>query len=137
MIAGADLVVNLADVVLRAEYLVRRTDMAVGTEPAMRWKFGPGASGEYDDHFVKHGFYAEAEIPIGRVDAFARFDGLFRSGNVLADSALSQRSRLVRYTAGAAVRVSDNVRIKSSVEYYDFNDLDDDVALHIGVATPF
>jgi hypothetical protein len=137
LIAGADLVVNLADVVLRAEYLVRRTDMAVGTEPAMRWKFGPGASGEYDDHFVKHGFYAEAEIPIGRVDAFARFDGLFRSGNVLADSALSQRSRLVRYTAGAAVRVSDNVRIKSSVEYYDFNDLDDDVALHIGVATPF
>jgi hypothetical protein len=137
LIAGADLVVNLADLVLRAEYLMRRTDMAVGDEPAERWKFGPDASGAYDDHFVKHGFYAEAEVPIGRVDAFARFDGLFRAGNVLADSALSQRSRLLRYTAGAAVRISDNVRLKSSVEYYDFNDLDDDVALHIGVATPF
>jgi hypothetical protein len=137
LITGADLVVNLAGVVLRAEYLMRRTDMAVGADPAARWKFGPNASGAYDDHFIKHGFYAEAEIPIGRVDAFARFDGLFRTGNVLAESALSQRSRLLRYTAGAAVRISDNIRLKSSVEYYDFNDLDDDVALHIGVATPF
>ena len=137
VIAGADLVVSLADIVLRAEYLIRRTDMAVGADPAARWKFGPDASGEYDDHFVKHGFYAEAEVPIGRVDAFARFDGLFRTGNVLADSALSARSRLLRYTAGVAVRISESVRIKSSVEYYQFNDLNDDVALHIGVATPF
>ena len=137
VIAGADLVVNLADVVLRAEYLARRTDMAVGATPAERWKFGPDASGNYDDHFFKHGFYAEAEVPIGRVDAFARFDGLFRQGNVLADSELSASSRLLRYTAGAAVRISDSVRLKSSVEYYQFNDLNDDIALHIGVATPF
>ena len=137
LIVGADIVVNLADVVIRAEYLARRTDMAVGGNPATRWKFGPDASGAYDDRFVKHGFYAEAEVPIGRVDAFARFDGLFRSGNVLADSPLSEHSRLLRYTAGAAVRISDSVRLKSSVEYYQFNDLDDDVALHIAVATPF
>ena len=73
----------------------------------------------------------------GRIGAAARFDGLFRSGNVLADSPLSEHSRLLRYTAGAAVRISDSVRLKSSVEYYQFNDLNDDVALHIGVATPF
>ena len=140
VIGGADLVANLDGIVLRAEYLARRTDMAVtvpGVDPAMRWKYGPGRDGRYDDHFFKHGFYAEAEVPIGRVDAFARFDGLLRFGNVLAGSALSSSSTLLRYTAGAAIRISDNIRLKTSVEYYQFNDLPDDVALHIGVATPF
>ncbi|HSR96708.1 MAG TPA: hypothetical protein VLM79_06630 [Kofleriaceae bacterium] len=137
VIAGADLVVSLAAVVIRAEYLARRTDMAVGSDPATRWKYGPNASGDYDDHFVKHGFYAEAEVPVGRVDAFARFDGLLRSGNVLAESPLSSSSTLLRYTAGAAIRISDSVRLKTSVEYYQFSDLADDLALHIGVATPF
>jgi len=140
VIGGADLVANLDGIVLRAEYLARRTDMAVtvpGVDPAMRWKYGPGRDGRYDDHSFKHGFYAEAEVPIGRVDAFARFDGLLRFGNVLAGSALSSSSTLLRYTAGAAIRISDNIRLKTSVEYYQFNDLPDDVALHIGVATPF
>lgn len=139
-IAGADLVANLDGIVIRTEYLARRTDMAVtvpGVDPATRWKYGPGSDGRYDDHFFKHGFYAEAEVPIGRVDAFARFDGLLRFGNVLADSTLSSRSTLLRYTAGAAIRISDSIRLKTSVEYYQFNDLPDDLALHIGVATPF
>jgi hypothetical protein len=142
LIAGADLVANLEGVVLRAEYLARRTDMSVGADPAMRWKFGPGSDGKYDDHFFKHGFYAEAEVPIGRVDAFARFDGLLRFGNVLAgagmpSNALSSSSRVLRYTAGAAIRIIENVRLKTSVEYYQFNDLPSDLALHLAVATPF
>lgn len=136
LIAGADLVASLDGVVLRAEYLARRTDMAVGTDPSL-WKYGPGADGRLDDHFVKHGFYAEAEIPIGPVDVFGRFDGLLRYGNVLAGSELSSSSKLFRYTAGAAIRLSANIRLKASIEYYQFNDFDDDVALHLGVATPF
>jgi hypothetical protein len=136
-IAGGDLVANLGAVILRAEYLVRRTDMAIGDVPVLRWKFGPNASGQYDDHFMKHGFYAEAEAPIGRFDVFGRFDGLLRRGNVLVGSALSSRSQLLRYTAGAAFRIVDAIRIKASVEYYDFNDLPNDVALHLGVATAF
>jgi hypothetical protein len=137
VIGGADIAVNLEDVVIRAEYLVRRTDMAVGPDPAMRWKYQPPPGGSYDDHFFKHGFYAEAEVPIGRVDAFARFDGLLRFGNVLSDSPLSSSAKLLRYTAGAAVRISDNIRLKTSVEYYQFADFSDELALHIGVATPF
>jgi hypothetical protein len=140
VIAGADLVANLDGIVIRTEYLARRTDMAVtvpGVDPATRWKYGPGRDGRYDDHAFKHGFYAEAEVPIGRVDVFTRFDGLLRFGNVLTGSALSSSSRLLRYTAGAAIRISDNIRLKTSVEYYQFNDLPDDLALHIGVATPF
>lgn len=136
-IAGADLVASLDGLILRAEYLVRRTDMDVGDAPRARWKYEPGADGRYDDHFWKHGFYAEAELPIGNLDAFARFDGLLRFGNVLAASPLSSRARVLRYTLGAAYRISANIRVKASAEYYDFNDFSDDVALHLGIATPF
>jgi hypothetical protein len=127
LIAGADLVANLESIVIRAEYLARRTDMAVAA--------GPGLPP--DAHFFKHGFYAEAEVPLGAVDAFARFDGLLRSGDVAAMTALSANSRVLRYTAGAAIRMSANIRLKTSVEYYQFTDFGNDVALHIGVATPF
>ena len=137
VIAGADIALSLAGVSFRGEYLARRTDMAIGSNPSARWKYGPGSDGRYDDHFFKHGFYAEAEAPIGRVDAFARFDGLLRFGNVLEGSPLSSSSRVLRYTAGAAIRIVADVRLKSSVEYYRFNDLPDDVALHLAVATPF
>jgi hypothetical protein len=46
-----------------------------------------------------------------------------RFGNVLAapgatSSALTSSSKLLRYTAGAAIRLIDNVRLKASVEYY-------------------
>jgi hypothetical protein len=139
LIGGGDLVLNLEGVVLRAEYLLRRTDMAIGTDPTTRWKYGPGANGEYDDHFFKHGFYAQVEVPIGAVDAFARFDGLLRYGNVLMGSPLTTSSRLLRYTGGASVRISDNIRIKASAEYYQTNAsaIGDDVALHLALATPF
>jgi len=137
LIAGADASLTLAGVIVRAEYLVRRTEVAIGNNPAARWKYGPGRDGRYDDDFTKHGFYAEAEVPIGRVDAFARFDGLLRFGNVLASSALSSSARVLRTTAGAAIRLSANIRLKASAELYQFNDLGNDVALHLAVATPF
>jgi hypothetical protein len=136
LIAGADLVANLDGVVLRAEYLARRTDVDIASNPGL-WRYGPGPDGKYDPYFVKHGFYAEAEVPIGNLDAFARFDGLLRFGNVLTTSALSSSSRMLRYTAGAAYRISASIRIKASVEYYHYSDFSDDVALHLGVATPF
>jgi hypothetical protein len=139
VIAGGDVVVNLDAIVLRAEYLVRRTDMAVADKVPTFWKYGPNQQGRFDDHFLKHGFYAETEVPIGRVDVFARFDGLIRSGNLPAGSLLTSNARLLRYTAGAAVRISENIRIKASAEYYqlDVREIGDDVALHLGVATPF
>lgn len=137
LIGGADVVVNLDAVVLRAEYLVRRTDVSTADKPPSYWKYGPGPDGQFDDHFFKHGFYAETEIPLGRVDAFARFDGLLRFGNLPMMSRLSSSARLLRYTVGAAVRISENIRIKTSAEYYQTSDLGNDVALHVAVATPF
>jgi hypothetical protein len=136
-ILGGDAVANLSGLVLRAEYLVRNTDVAIGADPAARWKEGPDAGGRYLDHFTKHGFYLEAEVPVGRVDAFARFDGLLRFGNVVKASVLTPRASVLRYTAGAALRLSDNLRLKASAELYQFDDLADELALQFGVATPF
>jgi hypothetical protein len=132
-IAGIDATAVLERVTVRGEYLVRRTEMAPGMDPATRFKYAPGRNGFF---FLKHGLYLEAEVPLGRVDLLARFDGLRRVGNVLASSALTDDSSVYRYTAGVAIRVG-NARVKSSVELYDFSDFAYELALHLGLATPF
>jgi hypothetical protein len=132
-IAGIDATVVLDRVTLRSEYLVRRTEMAPGTDPATRFKYAPGANGFF---FLKQGFYLEAEVPLGRVEMLARFDGLRRVGNVLASSALTDKTSVYRYTAGIAVRVG-TARLKSSIELYDFSDFAYELATHLGFATPF
>ena len=135
-IAGADAVLQIDHVFLRAEYLLRRTQIALGDDPLARFKYGP-AGGRFDDHLLKDGFYAEAEAPVGRVDLIARWDGLRRWGNVLATSELRENSILLRYTAAAAIRIASGVRIKASVEEYDFSDLPDELAVHLGVVGSF
>jgi hypothetical protein len=124
-------------VFLRAEYLVRRTEIAVGDGAATSLKYGPGTDGMYDDHVLKDGFYAETEIPFGRVDLVARWDGLRRFGNVVATSQLRSNSVVLRYTLAAAVRLISSIRLKASVEEYDFSDFPDELALHLGVAGSF
>jgi hypothetical protein len=136
-IAGADVTATLGRLILRGEYLVRRTQMALGSDPASRFKYGPGPDGEFADYFVKDGFYAEAELGLGRLDLVGRFDGLRRKGNVLATSALSDRSTIYRSTLAAAIRVDGDVRIKTSFEHYAFSDFADELAIHLGVATAF
>jgi len=135
-IAGADAVLQIDHVFLRAEYLLRRTEIALGDDPLARFKYGP-AGGRFDDHLLKDGFYAELEAPVGRVDLIARWDGLRRWGNVLATSELRENSILLRYTAAAAIRIAAGVRIKASVEEYDFSDLPDELAVHLGVVGSF
>jgi len=135
-IAGVDAAVDLEGVIVRGEYLLRRTEMALGTDPASRFKFGPGADGTFDDFFVKEGFYLEGEVPFGDVSLIARWDGLRRRGNVLASSPLDDRSSLLRYTVGTAIKAG-TLRVKASAELYQFKELDSEVALHLGVATPF
>jgi len=137
VIVGVDAVAQLGLVALRGEYMIRRTQMALTADPSTRFKYGPGPDGRYADYFVKDGFYLEAEAPIGRVATFVRWDGLRRRGNVLATSELSSRASVYRFTAGVAVRVDNEVRIKASAELYRFNDFANELAIHLGVATPF
>ena len=133
-IAGAHLVLQFARVFFRAEYLARRTEMALGDDPAQRFKYGPGKNGRYDPYFLKQGFYTELELPAGdRVDFILRWDGLRRQGNVLRTSELRSDSGLLRYTAGASVKVRGAVRLKLSGEFYDFSDFADEVAIHLAL----
>jgi hypothetical protein len=134
-IAGADLAVQFARIFLRTEYLLRRTDMALGTDPSARFKYGPGKNGRYDPSFLKHGFYAELELPVtDRIDAIVRWDGLRRQGNVLRTSELRSDSALLRYTVGGSIRLRGATRIKVSGEAYDFSDFQDEIAIHVAVA---
>ncbi len=65
------------------------------------------------------------EVPLtGIVDLVARADGLYRQGNVLADSLLTNRSWMARETLGVAVGVTRNLRVKNSVEAWQFSDAD-------------
>jgi hypothetical protein len=133
-IAGADLVVQIARVFLRAEYLIRRTEMTLGPDPSLQFKYGPGKDGKYDPYFLKQGFYAELEVPLlDRVDAILRWDGLRRQGNVVRTSELRSDSALLRYTAGTSVRIRGATRIKLSGEFYDFSDFKDEIAIHLAV----
>jgi hypothetical protein len=136
IIGGVDATIDLRRLIIRGEYLLRRTEMFLGDDPASRFKYGPDAGGRFDDFFVKDGFYLEAEVPLPGVELVARWDGLRRIGNVLAGSQLGSDTSLLRYTAGAAVRFGA-IRVKGSVELYDFRDFDRELALHLGLATPF
>jgi hypothetical protein len=137
VIGGVDAVLQLGSIYLRAEYLIRATQVALGDDPATRFKYGPGPDGTYADYFTKDGFYGEAEIPFGPTSVIGRWDGLRRKGNVLAGSALSSDASLYRYTAALAYRLDSGIRIKTSAEYYQFGDYPHEVALHLGAATAF
>lgn len=137
-IAGVDLYTRLGIIDFRAEYLVRRMQMPVGEDGGERFKYGPGEDGEYDDYFLKDGFYVESNLPIlTRLELVARFDGLRRIGNVLANSPLHARSTVLRYTFGTNVVFDGSVRLKLSGEYYDFSDFDDEIAANVGVVAAF
>jgi hypothetical protein len=135
-IAGADASLAIGRTTLRAEYLIRRTKMSLGDDPAMRWKYGPGAAG-YDPWFVKEGWDTELEVPAGRVDLIGRWDGLRRLGNVLATSPLRSDSIVFRYTGAISYHLRRDLRLKASAEVYDFSDFSDELAFHLGLAGPF
>ena len=137
VIGGVDTVWRIGQLTVRGEYLVRRTQFALGDDPLARFRYGPGADGEFDDFFVKHGFYAEVERPFGKLDVLLRFDGLRRVGNVVADSPLRKVSEILRYTGALGYRIHGPLRLKTSVEIYDFSDFEDEIAIHAGLAGPF
>jgi hypothetical protein len=137
-IVGADLYLRLWDFDLHAEYLIRRQEMPLGDDPDSTFRYGPSSEGEYDDFFLKDGFYVEGTLPASqRLELVARFDGLRRIGNVTLNSPLAKRSSVLRYTAGLNVVLDGSVRLKFSGEFYDFSDFDDEVALNAGVAAAF
>jgi len=134
-VAGAHLIFQVSRIFLRTEYVMRRTEMALGDDPAARFKYGPGKNGKYDPYFLKQGFYAELEVPVtDRLDLVARWDGLRRQGNVLRTSELRSDSAVLRYTLGGSFKVRGATRIKLSGELYDFSDFANEIAIHLALA---
>ena len=136
VVLGAQASLQVKRAFLRAEYLVRRTEMALGMDPAARFRYGPGMDG-WDPYFVKEGFYSELEAPIDRFDVVLRWDGLRRRGNVVNTSDLRSDSAVLRYTVGASYALRDALRLKLSAELYDFSDFEDETVVHMGIAGPF
>jgi len=137
LLLGADLVLRIDRWTLRAEYLVRRTKMALGEDPGSTFRYGPGADGKFDPYSLKEGFYGELAFPLGPLEGVARVDGLRRTGNVALTSELRSESLVVRYTVGTAINLVRDWRIKLSGEFYDFSDFDDEVGVHLGVVGAF
>ena len=136
-ILGGDASLQLGRVMLRAEYLRRRTELSLGDDPASRFRYGPGADGTFSTFSIKDGFDAEAEVRLGKLELIGRWDGLRRVGNVLATSEMRSRSAVLRYTAAATYKLTGALRLKTSVELYDFSDFEDELAFHLGIAGPF
>ncbi|MEO8706131.1 MAG: hypothetical protein ABI867_39240 [Kofleriaceae bacterium] len=136
-IVGGDVALQLGRTFLRAEYLIRRTEIALGDDPASRFKYGPNTSGQFSDYTLKDGFVAEILVPVGRIEMIGRWDGLRQTGNVLATSTLRSRSVVLRYTGGIAYRLTGALRLKTSAEVYDFSDYSDELVFHLGLAGPF
>jgi len=133
-IAGADAYLRVKKLELRGEYLIRRTEMSLGDDPAARFKYGPKSNGKFDRYFLKDGWYVELLYPLhSRVELVGRFDGLRRMGNVPTTSLLRDRSEVFRYTLGTDISVGHGVRVKLSGEFYDFSDFKDEIAATLGV----
>ncbi len=131
-LVGADLHYRLHGLVLRAEVLMRTTE--IDAAPAvLRFE-----RLKDDDSFIKQGFYVEAEYPFTDwFEAFVRWDGLRRWGNLPASSPLRLESAVLRYTPGINLVLHRSIRVKLSAEFWDFSDFRDEVAVHAGVVGNF
>jgi hypothetical protein len=138
LLLGGDLTLRLDKFALRAEYLIRRTKMSLGDNPAETFHYGPGADGLYDPYFLKDGWYLETEYSVAEAwTLVGRFDGMRRLGNVPVGSKLRKKSLVFRYTLGVHWRAHTNISLKLSSELYDFSDFSDEAAIHFGVVGQF
>jgi len=119
VIMGGDVTLRIERTSLRLEYLSRRQKFDT-SNPAL-FKYGIAPSN--GNVFAKHGAYVELEQPLGHdLDAVARLDGMYRTGNVLLTSELWDGSWVGRATLGAALTVERNLKFKASFELWEFQD---------------
>lgn len=127
----ADLTLRLGKVVLRGEYAARRTDL----DPTATYPYAL-----VDRWFLKEGFYAEAEAPIGKyLSAAYRYDELRRSGTPLPGSMaeLSRDSRIVRHTGGLYVTPASALFVKLSADWWQTTDFGEFFTYQAGLGGTF
>jgi hypothetical protein len=129
---GADATLRFWRLILRGEYAHRRTDLdtaANGYPFALQ-----------DPFFVKEGFYAELEHPLGRYLHFVyRYEELARKGAPLpgAPVEMTTNSRFLRYSAGIGIEPGQNMFVKMGWEYWDTTDFGRFNAYHVGIGGAF
>jgi hypothetical protein len=128
---GADATFRLWKLTLRGEYARRQTDL----DPAASYPFELK-----DPFFVKDGFYAELEHPLGKyLGVVYRYEELARKGTPLpgAPAEMTADSRFIRYTGGVAVTPAQNLVVKLSWEYWDTTDFGRFQTYHLGLGGAF
>ncbi len=143
LVLGGDLYLRLYRTNLRAEYLIRRTEMDARQPDAFRNEIAPAGSPAPDRIFhVRDGWYVEVEHPLLRnLDVMLRWDGMRRIGNVPTTLPLESAAAVSRWTLGAQVTVLRGWRVKSSLQHYTWtglrNGVDQEFAAHLGVVATF
>ncbi|MBS2017259.1 MAG: hypothetical protein JST00_30530 [Deltaproteobacteria bacterium] len=139
-IFGSDLTLRLDKTNIRAEYLARRTTFSIADKSIFKYVV-PDTQGDF---FMKHGGYVEVEQALTpELDLVGRVDGLLRVGNVEAQSELSRKSSVFRYTIGTAYAIERGLRVKFSTELWEFSDRDSltgnklELSMHAALAGSF
>ncbi|HSO40449.1 MAG TPA: hypothetical protein VLT33_48315 [Labilithrix sp.] len=139
-IIGGDATLRLDKTNIRAEYLGRRTELSTADRNVFKYV----VADDRGDFSMKHGAYFEVEQSLTpELDLLGRVDGLYRVGNVAADSELDRRSAVFRYTLGTAYAIERGLRIKLSTELWEFSDRDAisgrkvELSMHTGLAGSF
>ncbi len=129
---GADATLRVWRLLLRGEYVERKTDVNPDA-PGYRFEV-------VDPWFRKSGWYVELEHPLGSsVGMVYRVDQLARSGVPLPSSqaALSTDGRIRRYTVGAVVAPAPAIYAKLSFEYWEPTDFPAFESFHVGLGGSF
>jgi hypothetical protein len=129
---GADATFRVWKFTMRGEFARRRTDL------------DPNATGYpfalEDPFFVKEGFYAELEHPLGKyLDLVYRYEELRRTGTPLPGAAaeMTADSRFIRYTGGVVITPAQNLFMKLGWEYWDTSDFGEFQTYHAGIGGAF
>jgi hypothetical protein len=149
-IVGGDVVVRVRRTAVRMEYLIRRQEFDTSNPDIFKYAV-PSTDGDF---FTKQGAYVELEQPItAALDVVGRVDGLYRMGNVSnagvgsgtntpTYSPLTDKSYAARETLAFGYALDRNLRIKGSVELWEFNYEDPsgrstELSFHLGAAGSF
>lgn len=143
-IVGADLYLRAGRTNVRAEYLIRRTDMYAADQERFEYALQALPDGSLPERTfqTRDGWYVEVEQPILRnLDVILRWDGLRRRGNTAPGSVVDFDAGVSRWTLGAQYAVERGYRLKASVQHYSWwgfrNGVDQDWAFHLGAVATF
>ena len=128
--AGADLYTRVAGLNIRAEAVMRRTEVPDRDD---LFQQQPG-----DALVQREGFYGQLDRPLGKyLEWLARVDGFRRVGPVATGVDLEPDSDILRYTGGLNITPHEGVKLKLNYEHWRFSDFPAENIIHVGLVGTF